>query len=43
LRSARHAVKAEASREGDKYDYFLSRRGSVTAVAREAGYDGTAP
>jgi hypothetical protein len=27
----------------DKYDYFLSRRGSVAAVAREAGHDGTAP
>ena len=34
LRSPRRAVKADASREGDKYDYFLSRRGSVAAVAR---------
>ena len=34
LRSVRRAVKVDASREGDKYDYFLSRRGSVAAVAR---------
>jgi len=38
-RSTRRAVTNRCQRGGDKYAYFLSRRGSVA----EAGHDGVAP